>query len=422
MLILLFSRWEEGSRFEIMLRQRRRPVQGEQRKGHLMPDGVVQKARSTSFFSVPGLFVGFSAKGSPDSESARSPTSPLDYKVFSNLGGSFVRSPRSPGPEGQPRSWDCTRVGLGLVDSLNDESKAGGRVLGLSESKNILLGSQLRINIPTPKTLLDPSRDEPLGPAPNSLPENVRVSAQAHIGSPSSRSGCSKPAVGSKGAELEPGQLGKTRSWSADIGRSSLPLTRFMYRNPKSSSEIFPSDLKNSTLDASRLVSKPTNFDNLSGSLPISFGSSRGFISSLSASEIELSEDYTCIISHGPNPKTTHIYGDCILESHPIHSPDSKNKLGKEGGGSSWLVKCPMDSPPSPSNDFLSRCFFCKKKLEGKDIYMYRGEKAFCSCNCREQEILIEEETEKPATEDCSDSSGSSFHEEIFLTGMGVAS
>ncbi|XP_008793453.2 FCS-Like Zinc finger 8-like [Phoenix dactylifera] len=388
-----------------MLRQRSRPVQREQRKDHLMPDGRMQRARSTSFFSAPGLFVGFSAKGSADSESARSPTSPLDYKLFSNLGSSFVRSPRSPGPEGQPRSWDCPRVGLGLVDSLNDESKAGGRVLGFSETKNILLGSQLRINIPTPKT----------------LPEIVWVSAQAHVGSPSSRSGCSKLAVGSEGAELEPGEFGKTRSWSADIGRSSLPLARFVYRSPKSSSEFFPSDSKNSAPDASRLVSKPINFDNLSGSLPISLGSSHGFISSLSASEIELSEDYTCIISHGPNPKTTHIFGDCVLESHPIQSPDSKNKLGKEGGGSSWLVKCPVDSPPCPSNDFLSHCFSCNKKLEGKDIYMYRGEKAFCSCNCREQEILIEEETEKP-TADCYDASDSSFHEDIFLAGMVVAS
>lgn len=397
-----------------MLRKRSRAVQREQSKGHLMPDGVVQKARSASFFSVPGLFVGLSNKGLPDSESARSPTSPLDYKVFSNLGSSFVRSPRSPGPEGTPRSWDCSRVGLGLVDSLNDESKAGGKVLGFSESKNILLGSQMRINIPTPKTLLDGIRDESLGAAaPKSLPENLGISPQARMGS-----GFSKLAIGSKGDELEPGEFGKTRSWSAGVGRSSLPLSHFTYIHSKSSSEIFPPDSGTSALDSSPLLRKPTDFDNFSGSLPISLGSSHGFMASLSASEIELSEDYTCIISHGPNPKTTHIFGDRILESHTIQSPDSKNKLGKDGGVSSWLVKCLEDSPPCPSNDFLNQCFSCKKKLEGKDIYIYsRGEKAFCSYACREQEILIEEEMEKPAT----DSSDSSFHEEIFLAGMIVA-
>ncbi|KAG1330062.1 FCS-Like Zinc finger 10 [Cocos nucifera] len=393
-----------------MLRKRSRPVRSEQSKGLLMPDsasdssfsadGAVQKARSASFFSVPRLFVGLSTKGLPDSEAAKSPTSPLDSKVFSNRGSSFVRSPRSPGPEGQPRSWLCSKVGLGLVDSLNDESKVGGKVLGFSESRNILLGSPMRINIPTPKTLLDGGiRDELLGAVtPKSLPENVGSSTKPGIGLPSSRFCCSKPAIGSKGAELEPGEFGKLRSWSTDI----------MYHNRRSGSEIFPSDSRKSKLDSHPLVRNATNLDNFSGSLPISFGSSRGLMASLSASEIELSEDYTCIISHGPNPKTTHIFGDCILESHTISSPDSKNKLGKEGGGSSWLVDCPEDLPPCPSNDFLSNCFSCKKKLEGKDIFMYRGEKAFCSCDCRDKEILIEEEMEKPAT-DSSNSPCSSF-------------
>ncbi|CAH9132759.1 unnamed protein product [Cuscuta epithymum] len=34
----------------------------------------------------------------------------------------------------------------------------------------------------------------------------------------------------------------------------------------------------------------------------------------LSLSEMELSEDYTCVITHGPNPKTTHIFGNCVVE------------------------------------------------------------------------------------------------------------
>lgn len=36
---------------------------------------------------------------------------------------------------------------------------------------------------------------------------------------------------------------------------------------------------------------------------------------SISVSEMERSEDYTCVISHGPNPKTTHIFDNCIVES-----------------------------------------------------------------------------------------------------------
>ncbi|KAH6756479.1 hypothetical protein C2S52_021150 [Perilla frutescens var. hirtella] len=41
----------------------------------------------------------------------------------------------------------------------------------------------------------------------------------------------------------------------------------------------------------------------------------REFSRQLSLKEMELSEDYTCVITHGPNPKTTHIFDGCIVES-----------------------------------------------------------------------------------------------------------
>ncbi|KAI5084262.1 hypothetical protein GOP47_0000431 [Adiantum capillus-veneris] len=46
--------------------------------------------------------------------------------------------------------------------------------------------------------------------------------------------------------------------------------------------------------------------------------------------------------------------------------------------------------------DFLSACFFCKCRLmPGKDIYMYRGDRAFCSTECRYQQIVIDEIKER---------------------------
>ncbi|XP_051132249.1 FCS-Like Zinc finger 14-like [Andrographis paniculata] len=48
-----------------------------------------------------------------------------------------------------------------------------------------------------------------------------------------------------------------------------------------------------------------------------------------------------------------------------------------------------------PSPDFLSFCDLCHKKLHGKDIYMYRGEKAFCSTECRYRQMTVDERTEK---------------------------
>ncbi|KAJ0252420.1 FCS-Like Zinc finger 7 [Hirschfeldia incana] len=41
-----------------------------------------------------------------------------------------------------------------------------------------------------------------------------------------------------------------------------------------------------------------------------------------------------------------------------------------------------------PSTSFLGNCGFCKRRLApGRDIYMYKGDAAFCSMECREQQI-----------------------------------
>ncbi|KAI3469587.1 hypothetical protein Pfo_026250 [Paulownia fortunei] len=116
------------------------------------------------------------------------------------------------------------------------------------------------------------------------------------------------------------------------------------------------------------------------------FGSlNSGVLSSLSASEMELSEDYTCVISYGPNPRTTHIFDDCIVESCcgvVKFSESRKENVFPSNRSMSY-----------PSESFLSFCYNCKKNLgQGKDIYMYRGEKAFCSSDCRYREMMLEEE------------------------------
>ncbi|CAJ1969335.1 unnamed protein product [Sphenostylis stenocarpa] len=90
----------------------------------------------------------------------------------------------------------------------------------------------------------------------------------------------------------------------------------------------------------------------------------------MSLSEMELFEEYTCVISHGPNPRTTHIFDNCIVESY-----------------------CSLpNNPLSSSHNFLSYCHTCKNHLEQtKDIFIYRGEKAFCSKECRHQEMMLDE-------------------------------
>ncbi|KAK1387553.1 FLZ-type domain-containing protein [Heracleum sosnowskyi] len=59
--------------------------------------------------------------------------------------------------------------------------------------------------------------------------------------------------------------------------------------------------------------------------------------------------------------------------------------------------------PPSPSSTpfkspfprctFLDKCFLCKHTLlPTEDIYMYKGNKAFCSVECRCKQIFMDEE------------------------------
>lgn len=118
------------------------------------------------------------------------------------------------------------------------------------------------------------------------------------------------------------------------------------------------------------LIGESLNSNNFSlvklDSMSVSNRSGNGFVEALSGSEIELSEDYTCVISHGPNPKTTHIYGDCILEGHSYEL----NSICK--GEVKEIEAVQSSTARYPPVDFLSICHTCSKKLEGKDIYIYR--------------------------------------------------
>ncbi|XP_008800449.1 FCS-Like Zinc finger 13-like [Phoenix dactylifera] len=71
--------------------------------------------------------------------------------------------------------------------------------------------------------------------------------------------------------------------------------------------------------------------------------------------------------------------------------------------------------------DFLSYCYLCRKRLHGKDIYMYRGEKAFCSIECRYRQIASDEHQEKCGSEASKPSDVSSSPHtggRLFFTGI----
>ncbi|KAH0993629.1 hypothetical protein GBA52_005112 [Prunus armeniaca] len=133
-----------------MPRKRSRSIQKNQHQMGRLPiadagsNVLGHNPKSNYFFSVPGLFVGLSSKGLTDFDSVMSPTSPLDFRVFSNLG---FRSPRS-NNDGSQRRWGSSKVGLSIIDSLNDDVKVYGKVSRSSESKNILFGPDMRIKTP----------------------------------------------------------------------------------------------------------------------------------------------------------------------------------------------------------------------------------------------------------------------------------
>ena len=136
---------------------------------------------------------------------------------------------------------------------------------------------------------------------------------------------------------------------------------------------LFPSESPKSRADFC-IKAMDSQLGSSSGSLshsPVGKSTSnshRVFNGCLSASELELmelSEDYTRVISHGPNPRTTHIFGNYIIESSCFGAGCSASSA-KENGSLA-------DHTRYPSESFLSFCFHCKKNLgQGKDIYMYR--------------------------------------------------
>ncbi|KAM0853083.1 hypothetical protein ACQ4PT_051325 [Festuca glaucescens] len=86
--------------------------------------------------------------------------------------------------------------------------------------------------------------------------------------------------------------------------------------------------------------------------------------------------------------------------------------------------------------DFLGCCDRCRRPLDGKDIFMYRGDRAFCSTECRYQAIVNDEFQEKerkrraravafdaPKEVVAAESAGLSSADSgrIFFTGIGVA-
>lgn len=279
-----------------------------------------------SFFNSPLLFTGLSTKGCSETDASRSPTSTLDSMFFPGLANPFWTDKTSPTSTKSPQEAS--------LENKHSWMKRGVG-LGIVDDLNDDGSSDLQFPKPDSRMVLFGSQLKiqipPLSTFPNST-DRPQSSADFGI---------------------------KTRNSQLEL-LSASP-------NPS------PSSARKSPFGSVA--------SGVDGSSP------RIFSGYISASEMESSEDYTCVITHGPNPKMTHIFEDCIVDD--CCGVVGFSSLKKDN----WFLS---DQPSYPSDDFLSFCFTCKKSLgQGKDIYMYRGEKAFCSSECRHQEIMFEEGMEK---------------------------
>ncbi|KAL3733228.1 hypothetical protein ACJRO7_022713 [Eucalyptus globulus] len=104
----------------------------------------------------------------------------------------------------------------------------------------------------------------------------------------------------------------------------------------------------------------------------------------------------------------TEITFDLSINDEAAAPPPSRKGHKPAGPSEGWDPRLVMPGPASPrphrrhsceiidTADFLRSCSLCKRRLvPGRDIYMYRGDSAFCSLECRQQQMKQDERKEK---------------------------
>lgn len=158
----------------------------------------------------------------------------------------------------------------------------------------------------------------------------------------------------------------------------------------------------------------PVSSDRISGRVAGNFDQT-----DMDCSDDEEDEEYTLVTCHGPDNRSyTRVYFDKgVVGSQKTLRPSVFVISPAAGGGLQGN---------SGSGGFLNSCDMCQKSLRGKDIFMYRGEKAFCSWECRNKEMMMGEDyndkkkwsSEITRSADVSSSAGAEFHGQMFSDGI----
>ncbi|KAG4949178.1 hypothetical protein AAZX31_15G143000 [Glycine max] len=90
--------------------------------------------------------------------------------------------------------------------------------------------------------------------------------------------------------------------------------------------------------------------------------------------------------------KTPQVINKTMMLSSCSSSSNNKHSSSSAAAAVS-SVSLSQHSPFQEAAKFLDQCFLCRKRLlPGKDIYMYKGDRAFCSVECRCKQIFMDEE------------------------------
>ena len=140
--------------------------------------------------SIFGI-VGLSSKGSSDSvSSVWSPTCPLEFRSFVNLSNPFSRKFRRCSNQNcHQKRLNCSKVGLGLINSLAEENKSTDGALDSLKRKTIVFGPQVK-----PSTLISTVNNNGsiyTYKKSNSLPRNYIVSPMSLTKTPNLQLGSS---------------------------------------------------------------------------------------------------------------------------------------------------------------------------------------------------------------------------------------
>ncbi|RZR84192.1 hypothetical protein BHM03_00010959 [Ensete ventricosum] len=296
----------------IVLRKRSRSVSSKQ--GLMSDPASLLSSNAASLFTSPRLFVGFSPKSTADPEAGACQTSILETKPFSAIRNPFFFCRNSIMAIFSATLSPISANECRQLPRENGEPTAIG--LGLLEV--LTAGDSVKITPKTEKRM-------------------VVLGSQLKIQIPP--------------LPTAPPQFSSTPT--TDSGDSLQSPIEFGIKTRNSLSALY-SHARRSSAETGRMCS-----DTLNSSPRVSTGC-------FPQSEMELSEDYTCVILHGPNPRTTHIYDNCIIESCCCDGfAASANEITSSNGQSGY--------DDASSDGFLSFCCGCKKKIvSGEDVYMYR--------------------------------------------------